>query len=69
MLVAANLHASLLTPPCGWALSFPKGVATPRVTTGDIDSGVPPLIGRWILELARLFFCFGRAAWLPEAIG
>lgn len=44
VVLGANLQASFLTPPFGFALFYLRGVAPPEVTTGHIYRGAVPFI-------------------------
>ncbi|NET37803.1 MAG: TRAP transporter large permease subunit, partial [Cyanothece sp. SIO1E1] len=52
VVLGANLQASFLTPPFGFALFYLRGVAPPEVTTGHIYRGVIPFILLQLLVLA-----------------
>jgi TRAP-type mannitol/chloroaromatic compound transport system permease large subunit len=65
VLLGANLQTSFLTPPCGFALFYLRGVAPEGVTTGDIYRGVIPFIAIQLMIVVILIFYPQLALYLP----
>ena len=68
VMIALNLQTSFLTPPFGFALFYLRGVAPPKVTTGDIYRGAIPFV---IIQLAILGLVAAlpaTATWLPKIV-
>jgi tripartite ATP-independent transporter DctM subunit len=68
IMIAINLQTSFLTPPCGFALFYLRGVAPPEITTAQIYRGVIPFVGIQILALIILSLFPELATWLPDKI-
>ena len=68
VLFAMNLQTSFLTPPFGFALFYLRGVAPPKVKTGDIYRGVLPFVGIQIVAIVILFLWQDLAIWLPSKV-
>ena len=66
VMMAINLQTSFLTPPCGFALFYLRGVAPPEVRTSDIYRGVVPFIGLQLLMLALVALFPVLATGLPD---
>lgn len=56
VVLGANLQASFLTPPFGFALFYLRGVTPPEVTTKDIYRGVIPFILLQLLVVLIIVF-------------
>jgi len=66
VILGANLQASFLTPPFGFALFYLRGVAPPEVTTGHIYRGVIPFILLQLLVLLLIIVFPGIVSFLPS---
>ncbi|NEP01958.1 MAG: TRAP transporter large permease subunit [Symploca sp. SIO2E9] len=66
VIVGANLQASFLTPPFGFALFYLRGVAPPEVKTTDIYRGAIPFILLQLLVLALIITFPGLVSLLPS---
>jgi tripartite ATP-independent transporter DctM subunit len=66
VILGANLQASFLTPPFGFALFYLRGVAPPEVTTGHIYRGVIPFILLQLLVLMLIIVFPGIVSFLPS---
>ncbi|NEP83449.1 MAG: TRAP transporter large permease subunit, partial [Okeania sp. SIO3B3] len=62
----ANLQASFLTPPFGFALFYLRGVAPPEVTTGEIYRGAIQFILLQLLVLVIIISFPGIVNFLPS---
>src|SRR3546814_13284981 len=51
LLVAVNLQTSFLTPPFGFALFYPKGVAPNSVKIQNIYRGIVPFVALQVMGL------------------
>lgn len=69
VILGANLQASFLTPPFGFALFYLRGVAPPEVTTGHIYRGVIPFILLQLLVLVLIIIFPGIVNFLPSLGG
>lgn len=65
VVLGANLQASFLTPPFGFALFYLRGVAPPEVTTGHLYRGVVPFILLQLLVLVLIIVFPGLVEFLP----
>ncbi|GGA35567.1 TRAP transporter large permease subunit [Okeania sp. KiyG1] len=66
VILGANLQASFLTPPFGFALFYLRGVAPPEITTGEIYRGAIQFILLQLLVLV-VIICFpGIVDFLPS---
>jgi tripartite ATP-independent transporter DctM subunit len=54
VVIGVNLQTSFLTPPFGFALFYLRGVAPPKITTGDIYRGVVPFIALQLIGLTLI---------------
>ena len=68
VLLGINLQTSFLTPPFGFALFYFRGVAPPRVTTGQIYRGIIPFVIIQIIGLLLVAFFPEVATWLPRFV-
>ncbi|NER31386.1 MAG: TRAP transporter large permease subunit, partial [Symploca sp. SIO1C4] len=66
VIVGANLQASFLTPPFGFALFYLRGVTPPEVKTTDIYRGAIPFILLQLLVLALIITFPGLVSLLPS---
>ncbi|MDY6804980.1 MAG: TRAP transporter large permease subunit, partial [Cyanobacteriota bacterium] len=66
VILGANLQASFLTPPFGFALFYLRGVAPPEVTTGHIYRGAIPFILLQLLVLILIIAFPGIVSFLPS---
>jgi tripartite ATP-independent transporter DctM subunit len=66
VILGANLQASFLTPPFGFALFYLRGVAPPEITTGQIYRGAIPFILLQLLVLALIITFPGLVNFLPS---
>ncbi|MGK7922631.1 MAG: TRAP transporter large permease subunit [Trichodesmium sp.] len=66
VILGANLQASFLTPPFGFALFYLRGVAPPEVTTGDIYRGAIQFILLQLLVLVLIIAFPGIVNFLPS---
>lgn len=66
VILGANLQASFLTPPFGFALFYLRGVAPPEVTTGHIYRGAIPFILLQLLVLLLIIIFPGIVSFLPS---
>ncbi|NOK62310.1 MAG: TRAP transporter large permease subunit [Chloroflexi bacterium AL-W] len=66
VLLGANLQASFLTPPFGFALFYLRGVSPPEVTTPHIYRGAVPFIGLQLLILLLLIIFPDLVLYLPS---
>ena len=65
VLIGANLQASFLTPPFGFALFYLRGVAPPEVTTPNIYRGALPFIGIQMLIVFLIILFPDLVLFLP----
>jgi TRAP-type mannitol/chloroaromatic compound transport system permease large subunit len=66
--IALNLQTSRLTPPCGFALFYLRGVTPASVPTSTIYKGVLPFI---LIQIGLLVIAYqfpGLITWLPEQV-
>ena len=68
VLLGINLQTSFLTPPCGFALFYFRGMAPSRVTTGQIYRGIIPFVIIQIIGLMLVAFFPEVATWLPRFV-
>ena len=68
VLLGINLQTSFLTPPFGFALFYFRGVAPPRVTTGQIYRGIIPFVIIQIIGLMLVAFFPELSTWLPRFV-
>lgn len=68
VLLGINLQTSFLTPPFGFALFYFRGVAPPRVTTGQIYRGIIPFVIIQIIGLLLVAFFPELSTWLPRYV-
>ena len=68
IIIAINLQSSFLTPPCGFALFYLRGVAPPSVRTAQIYRGAIPFVGIQGLALLLLALFPDLVTWLPNKI-
>ncbi|NEO52843.1 MAG: TRAP transporter large permease subunit [Okeania sp. SIO3B5] len=66
VILGANLQASFLTPPFGFALFYLRGVAPPEVTTGEIYRGAIQFILLQLLVLVIIISFPGIVDFLPS---
>ncbi|WP_293063038.1 TRAP transporter large permease subunit [Okeania sp. SIO2B3] len=66
VILGANLQASFLTPPFGFALFYLRGVAPPEVTTGEIYRGAIQFILLQLLVLVIIISFPGIVNFLPS---
>ncbi|MGB3514684.1 MAG: TRAP transporter large permease subunit [Microcoleaceae cyanobacterium] len=66
VILGANLQASFLTPPFGFALFYLRGVAPPEVTTGEIYRGAIQFILLQLLVLVLIIAFPGIVNFLPS---
>lgn len=66
VILGANLQASFLTPPFGFALFYLRGVAPPEVTTGQIYRGAIQFILLQLLVLVLIITFPGIVDFLPS---
>ena len=66
VILGANLQASFLTPPFGFALFYLRGVAPPEVTTGEIYRGAIQFILLQLLVLVLIISFPGIVNFLPS---
>ncbi len=66
IMIAVNLQTSFLTPPFGFALFYLRGVAPPRITTGQIYRGVAPFVVIQVVGLTLMWLVPEIATFLPE---
>ncbi len=69
VVLGANLQASFLTPPFGFALFYLRGVAPPEVTTGEIYRGAIQFILLQLLVLVLIIAFPGIVHFLPSLSG
>jgi tripartite ATP-independent transporter DctM subunit len=68
IVIAINLQTSFLTPPFGFSLFYLRGVAPPKISTGDIYRGVIPFIVIQLIVLGVLLVWPDLATWLPNKV-
>ncbi|MEM8530624.1 MAG: TRAP transporter large permease subunit [Chloroflexota bacterium] len=66
VLIGANLQASFLTPPFGFALFYLRGVSPPEVTTPNIYRGALPFIGLQMLIVFLIILFPDLVLYLPS---
>ncbi|NES82350.1 MAG: TRAP transporter large permease subunit [Moorea sp. SIO2B7] len=66
VIIGANLQASFLTPPFGFALFYLRGVAPPEVKTMEIYRGAIPFILLQLLVLVLIIAFPGIVSFLPS---
>ncbi|MGD1716589.1 TRAP transporter large permease [Dapis sp. BLCC M172] len=69
VILGANLQASFLTPPFGFALFYLRGVAPSEVTTGQIYRGAAQFILLQLLVLVLIILFPGIVNFLPSLSG
>ena len=69
VILGANLQASFLTPPFGFALFYLRGVAPSEVTTGQIYRGAIQFILLQLLVLVLIIIFPGIVNFLPSLSG
>ncbi len=69
VILGANLQASFLTPPFGFALFYLRGVAPSEVTTGQIYRGASQFILLQLLVLVLIIIFPGIVNFLPSLSG
>ncbi|MGD1805684.1 TRAP transporter large permease [Dapis sp. BLCC M126] len=69
VILGANLQASFLTPPFGFALFYLRGVAPSEVTTGEIYRGAIQFILLQLLVLVLIITFPGIVNFLPSLSG
>jgi len=69
VMIAVNLQTSFLTPPCGFALVYLRGVAPDSVSTRAIYSGVLPFVFIQLLLLVLMWWWPNLVLWLPGVLG
>ncbi|MEM9853657.1 MAG: TRAP transporter large permease subunit [Pseudomonadota bacterium] len=68
IMIAVNLQTSFLTPPCGVAQFYMRGVAPKEVTTGHIYRGIIPFVIIQVAGLALLATIPGIVTFVPDLI-
>ena len=69
VILGANLQASFLTPPFGFALFYLRGVAPSEITTGEIYRGAIQFILLQLLVLVLIITFPGIVNFLPSLSG
>lgn len=68
VMIAVNLQTSFMTPPFGFTLFYLRGIAPPRVATGQIWAGALPFVALQLFGLGLLWAFPGAATWLPNRL-
>src|SRR5258706_15692814 len=69
VLLGANLQASSMAPPFGFALFYLRGVAPKEVKSSDIYWGALPWVGLQLILVAMIIFWPGLVtSWIDHSV-